>query len=105
MSWRTGDHYQGLVIRITNDDLDRVGQCWMRGRLREGDLAMAIRHCGDCFWEYQLIECASNGCKLIPQSEFGAYVLGMKYPIQPTKREAHLLLAGERVTLEIQNVP
>jgi hypothetical protein len=83
----------------------------MKGRLLDGDLAMAVRWSGDCFWYYRLIEFSPNRrfgdgpykgqCvyRLIAGSEFGAYVIGAPYELQPTDREKHLLLAGESIGL------
>jgi hypothetical protein len=42
-TWRSGNHSVGLIVQIESRDFDRVGYCWMKGRLIEGDLAMAIR--------------------------------------------------------------
>jgi len=112
MNWRDGGHYQGLIVRIGPDDLDRVGSCWMKGRLLVGDLAMAISGSGDCFWNYQLVQnnaylgrSGKKGFRLIPESQFGAYVLGTPLEFQPTNRERHLLLAGEHITLEADPGP
>jgi hypothetical protein len=106
-NWGTGGHSVGLIVMIDENDFHRVGNCWMNGRLLKGDLAMAICHSGDCFWTYQLIDNKSHlgssghrGYKLIVESKFGAYALGRPYHIQPTKREMHLLLAGEHISLE-----
>jgi hypothetical protein len=106
-NWSTGGHSTGLFVRIEQIDFNQVGICWMRGRLREGDLAMAVSHAGDGFWMYQLVYHEAflgmsnrRGYRLIPQSEFGAYALGQPYRVQPTTREVHLLLAGEYIHLE-----
>jgi hypothetical protein len=85
----------------------------MKGRLKDGDLAMCIKHSGDCFWYYQLVDNdfsfypqfdidkkLRRGYRLIKESNFGAYTLGDAYEFQPTDREFHLLMAGERTALE-----
>lgn len=106
--WR-GDHYPGLVLRVLEDDNRRVGQCWMRGRLKEGDIIMCLEHAGDCFYNYALVR--PNKSKnesivtrdgkqvyqLIEGSRFGAYQLGTPHDWQPSTREFHLLMAGEMV--------
>jgi hypothetical protein len=97
---RTGGHHQGLIVRLSAEDNERVGHCWMEGRLKDGDLAMAIEQSGDCFWDYQLLEKDAVGYRLIKESEFSAYVLGKKHEYQPSPREVRLLLAGESVALE-----
>ena len=109
--WRTGGHRPGLVVLVGSGDLSRVGNCWMKGRLRQGDVAMCLQHRGDCFWDYALLRSSpieilvdSNDrflYRLIRESEFGAYTLGTPYERwQPTEREYHLLLAGESVAGE-----
>lgn len=105
--WRAGGAFHGQIVHIQQQDFDRVGNCWMKGRLLEGDLAMVIQHSGDCFWTYQLVEhhtvngsTRKRGYRLIPESSFGAYVLGTPYEYQPTTREMHLLMAGEYISME-----
>jgi hypothetical protein len=95
--WSTGGHHPGLVLTLSENDLERVGNCWMRGRLRAGDVVMCMEHSGDCFWNYALLECFANGYRLIAGSKFGAYTLGTPHEWQPTTREFHLLMAGESV--------
>lgn len=105
--WRDGGAYPGLIVQIRPQDFDRVGNFWMKGRLLDGDLAMVVQHSGDCFWTYQLVEnhtvngsTHKRGYRLLPKSEFGAYVLGEKYKFQPTTREMHLLMAGEYISMD-----
>lgn len=111
MTWRSGGHDVGTVVRLSEKDNGRVGYCWMRGRLKDGDLAVAVAHAGDCFWSYELLECVGflgnseqRGYRLIPGSKFGAYTLGQP-AVELTAREKHLLLAGESVPLEIKAPP
>ena len=109
MTWRTAGHRVGLLVKVGAKDNSRVGHCWMRGRLLDGDLAMCVAHAGDCFWRYQLVEhgftigCTGRkGYKLLDGAKFGAYVLGEPLEWQPTEREMHLLLAGEMVSLDAE---
>ena len=100
--WGTGGVRVGKIVTIHEKDFGNVGYCWMKGRLKDGDLAIAVRHSGDSFWSYMLLEetgtyRGQRAYKVIPESVFGAYVLGTDYAWQPTEREMHLLLAGERV--------
>lgn len=103
---RLGGVHTGELYVIRPEDFGRVGNCWMKGRLKDGDLIIATGHSGDCFWTYCLVEHGSVNVegrqlyKVIPESSFGAYVLGEPYPSQPTEREVHLLLAGESVPLD-----
>jgi hypothetical protein len=67
----------------------------MRGRLKQDDLILCIKHTGDCFFDYILIKEYANGLKGIPQSRFGAYVLGEEVDKKLNEKEFHLLCAGE----------
>lgn len=114
-NWRTDGHYPGLIVSIDETDFSRVGNCWMNGRLKKGDLAMVLSHSGDCFFDYALVATKfwindgkeyrpdlpmRHGYRLIQESKFGAYTLGTTYKYQPTTREYHLLMAGETTTME-----
>lgn len=103
--WGEGS-YIGQVVKISEEDFSRVGNCWMKGRLLPGDLAMAVAHSGDCFYTYNLLEHefylykngkSEKGYKLAEGAKFGAYVLGKEYEVQPNMKEYHLLMAGESV--------
>lgn len=112
--WRSGGHRPGLILVIGEQDLSRLGHVWMQGRLLVGDLIMCLRRSGDCFWQYCLVghrhpldpfcspECYGRGYRLMPFTEFGAYVLGTPYVYQPSEREFHLLMAGERIELSAE---
>lgn len=107
--WRTDEHYPGLLLVIAEKDFSRVGNCWMKGRLKVGDLILCMKHAGDCFWKYAIVEnhftLASTGRQgylLVAASAFGAYTLGTPYEFQPTTREFHLLMAGETISLDSQ---
>ena len=81
----------------------------MRGRLKEGDLAMCTKLTGDCFWDYVLVRpnispveshvgpTGKQVYKAILGSRFGAYTLGTPHTWQPTERQFHWLMAGESV--------
>lgn len=110
-NWRTGSVRRVDVYCLREADLDSVGHCWMKGRLRAGDLVTPIEHTGDCFWTYQLLEGgswlriggrgpeveAASAYRLCNGGTFGAYVMGVPHDEQPTSREWHLLMAGETV--------
>lgn len=109
--WGAGAHPGQLVV-LTAESNSRIGHCWMRGRILDGDLAMVVAHAGDYFWSYKLVNYGwifgggpyknRIGYNLIEASEFGAYVTGQPYKYQPTTREMHLLLAGEKVALDAE---
>jgi hypothetical protein len=112
--WQTGAHV-GQVVALSARDNARIGHCWMRGRLRDGDLAIVVRHSGDGFWTYRLLEGGAhctNGhtpgvaaYSVCRGSDFGAYVCGIPTELQPTERQMHLLLAGESVSIGVLAPP
>jgi hypothetical protein len=104
--WGTGA-YVGQVVKISNADNQRVGNCWMKNRLRDGDLAIVTAHSGDSFYSYNLLEHefylykngeSKKGYKLADGAKFGAYVLGKEFEFQPNMKEYHLIMAGESVS-------
>lgn len=94
--WMTGNAI-GKVYVLAEGDLQRVGHCWMNGRLLLGDVAMCIRHSGDAFFDYILLDIGSNYVKGIPGSKFGSYSLSTEDEWMPTDKEFHLLAAGESI--------
>lgn len=95
--WREGAEL-GALYRITDStDRGRVGCCWMAGRLRVGDTMLCVRHSGDCFYQYILVEVLGNGIRGIPQSEFGAYVFGDRVDLALTPEEIAALKNGQFV--------
>ncbi len=94
----------GRVFRLRPSDLDRVGRCWMQGRLREGDLVMPVEHSGDCFFSYELLEGGFTlhdggregpGYRWCRGGRFGAYSCGVPFAEQPTAVERALLFEGK----------
>lgn len=103
-SWRRDGAVFGRVFRLRHADLDRVGHCWMRGRLREGDLVMPVKPSGDCFFDYELLEGGFTlhdggrqgpGYRWCRGGRFGAYSCGVPLEEQPTREERLLLFAGK----------
>lgn len=93
----------GKFYRLTkSEDLNRVGSCWMKGRLNINDLILCIKHTGDCFYDYILIKEFGNGLQGLPESEFGAYTCGEPININLNDKEFHLLCAGEFITNSIK---
>ena len=97
-AWGNGASIGSLVVFSDEMDLQRIGNCWMNGRVKIGDVAMPIGRSGDCFYNYILIEVGGNFITGIPGSRFGAYFFGL--PIEswkPDDREFQLLCAGESI--------
>ncbi len=96
--WR-GEAVVRGIYRLGKNCPERVGNCWAKGRLREGDLLLCEEHSGDCFYNYWLIDAPAtnvNGdrvCTLIPE-KIGAYTLGQMVT-RLSSRDFHLLLAGD----------
>jgi hypothetical protein len=88
----------GRLYILATEDLSRVGNCWMKGRLKVGDVILCIDHGGDYFNDYLLMDVRDSFIRAIVASEFGAYMLGTKLHWRPTKREFHLLCAGESIS-------
>lgn len=93
-----GGNTIGCIYRLTKHDTGRVGHCWMRGRLIEGDLALCIAHAGDCFYQYILLDVGGNYIRGVAESRFGSYSFaGEAVEWIPSNRELHLLCAGETI--------
>lgn len=99
-AWMAGAEIGKLYVLEDDDDLKRVGSCWMDGRLRIGDVILCVAHSGDSFYDYVLIDVFDNGCSAILESEFGAYALGKELNWCPSKKEFHLLLSGGSIQTE-----
>jgi hypothetical protein len=111
LGWR--NHLRnGVILRLSKQSNSRVGNCWMAGRIIDGDLALNLGASGDCFHNYALLRQGSptrwkdtglfvSEYSIIEGGLFGAYEgVGIAYEFQPTNREMHLLMAGEYVQLE-----
>ena len=99
--WGEGATIGKLYRLVESTDLNRVGLCSMRGNLKINDLILCIKHTGDCFYNYILIEEFEKGLKGIPKSEFGAYTTGIPVNINLTNKEYNLLCAGEFISKTI----
>lgn len=97
-NWRGGNSI-GSAYLIKRQDVDRVGNCWMKGRLRVGDVVLCKQHSGDCFYDYILLEIFGNGVRGLGQVNFGSYTFSTELKWKPTEREFHLLCAGESLTV------
>lgn len=93
--WNAGN-FVGRIYKLDATDMTRVGDCWMRGRLKVGDLALCIHQSGDCFFNYILLESTLNSIRGIPQSKFGSYCFGGEMmDWEPTEDEIKILHSGE----------
>lgn len=102
--WNKGNEIGKLYI-LSESDLSRVGDSWMRGRLRAGDVVLCIAHTGDCFNDYLLVVSIYNGLFSVKESRFGAYTLGTLLEWQPSNAECTYLLSGVHVTNGIDEHP
>ena len=66
----------GVLWRIRDPDSVRIGHCFMRGRLRAGDLWLGVAHTGDCFQTYMHVEEYANGWLAFAERTFGSYGIG-----------------------------
>lgn len=108
--WRRAGVTLRAVYRLSEQDLDRIGNCWMKGRLLVDDLVMPLTLAGDGFYDYALIQGGSmRGQKTVDERgehsytickgvTFGAYVMGTLHDEQPTEREFYRLITGEPTT-------
>lgn len=78
----------------------------MAGRLKRGDVAIIVGHSGDGFHDYCLLEkgfyFTKNGktvpgAQIINESKFGAYYVGRELTPRLSKKDFHLLMAGEMI--------
>ena len=97
-------HPKGLVgklFRINNPESVRVGNCFLNGRLKQGDLFLCVGHGGDCFQDYIYIEEYSN-C-LIAKKEwyFGSYGIGDADEVRLKVGEFDILKTGGRVERKV----
>lgn len=90
----------GTLWRIKNPDSVGVGNCFLKGRLQEGDLFLGVAHSGDCFQTYMFIEEYSNCWIGKPQWKFGSYGIGDSEPVELPADAFGTLKDGGRVVRE-----
>jgi len=74
-------HPTGLVGRIfviRRPSTVHVGNCFMAGRLRVGDVVLCTGHGGDCFQGYRFLQVYAN-CLLPTEYTFSSYGIGDAY--------------------------
>jgi hypothetical protein len=82
--WRADGVEAGDMVRLDDGDFEgRLGYGWARGRLKHGDVLVALAHGGDCFFYYQLVDASKvtrdgvETLRLEPVGRpIGAYTLG-----------------------------
>lgn len=111
-NWRDGGVDIGDMRVLNGAFEDRLGHCWARGRLKQGDILVAIRHSGDCFHDYLLLEPSVGSIDGKPTLflrpipvPFGAYTLGE--PIGALNMmELGLAMAGKEFSIPLpENMP
>ena len=96
-----GNETIGSLVRIMGvGDQERVGHCWMAGRLRVGEVVQVLQHAGDYFYNYALVRVYGDSIQLEPGVRFGAYSLGTPLKWQPNREQADDLMKGESVRTE-----
>lgn len=96
-------HPHGLVgglWKIKTPESVKTGHCFMRDRLKEGDLWLGIAHTGDCFQTYMYVEDYANCFVGRPKWTFGSYGIGDSEEVDLPEGGPDLLKAGERVLKE-----
>lgn len=106
-NWRTGGIDIGDMRRLTGEFESRLGHSWVRGRLKHGDILVAIAHSGDCFHDYLLLNhsrVTRAGAKQlyldpVPHS-FGAYTLGEPMGRLGSK-QLDLIMTGQDIMIDV----
>lgn len=87
----------GNLYRIKNPDSVRIGNCFLEGRLKKGDLFLCTQHSGDCFQSYIYVKEYSDCLESRPQWSFGSYGIGDSEIIELKDGEFDILKGGGRV--------
>ncbi len=93
-------HPHGLVgklWRIKDVGSVRIGNCFLAGRLKAGDLFLCVAHSGDCFQTYIYVEEFSNCLIAKPEWKFGSYGIGDSEEVSIADGEFETLKTGGRV--------
>lgn len=110
--WGSGGVEMGDVVRLEGGDYQsRLGHTWAKGRLKRGDLAVVMRHSGDHFFDYMLLDhCPvkqhENGVlvdaiRLDPVTKrFGSYTIG-RTVFRLTTDQMAMVIAGESFTIPV----
>jgi hypothetical protein len=97
-------HPHGLVgrlWRVKNPNTVRIGDCFLKGRLKTGDLFLCIEHSGDCFQDYIYVKEFGNGIQCQAKWNFGSYGIGDADPIDLPRGVFEKLREGKFVEIKI----
>ena len=87
----------GFMWRIKTPETVRIGNCFMNGRLKTGDLWLCFKHGGDCYQDYMFVEEHDNCFISRPEIRFGSYGIGDAERIDIDPSEFEILKLGGRV--------
>lgn len=110
--WGGGGVEVGDVVRLEGGDYQsRLGYTWAKGRLKRGDLAVVMRHAGDHFFYYMLLDHAPvkqheggvlvDAIRIEPvTTRFGSYTIGRTI-MRLTTEQLAMVIAGEGFTIPV----
>jgi hypothetical protein len=102
--WGTSGLSTGDLLRLDDGPFEhRLGHTWARGRLKQGDLIVAVQHAGDHFFNFLLLEQRIGSQDMTLEAigkPFGAYVMG-RIVGGISKEEVEALLAGDEITIPV----
>ena len=87
----------GIIWRIKDPESVRIGDCFLAGRLKKGDLFLCVCHSGDCFQSYIYVEEYDNCLISKPEYGFGSYGIGDAEGVNITGEEFAKLKDGGRI--------
>lgn len=91
----------GNLYRIKNPKSVRVGNCFLSGRLKKGDLFLCTNHSGDCFQNYIYVNEYANCLVSESRWSFGSYGIGDSEIVKLNEGEFDILKNGGRVEREM----
>jgi hypothetical protein len=90
----------GNMWRIVTPSTVRVGDCFLAGRLKAGDVFYCSKHSGDCFQTYEYVKEYTNCYRLESKWSFGSYGIGDSELIELSREEKDELVSTGRITKE-----
>ncbi len=100
---KSGEHHihglVGILWRIRDPATVRVGDCFLAGRLKKGDLFLCTGHSGDCFQDYMFVEEYANCLIGKPEITFGSYGIGDAETVPLESGQFDILENGGRIEL------
>jgi len=87
----------GNLYRIRDPKTVSVGNCFLNGRLKEGDLFICTNHSGDCFQDYMYVHEYGNCLVGEPRWTFGSYGIGNSEIVELKEGKFGILATGGRV--------